>query len=84
MILSSRKKRGPDRYLDWRVRLFFVGAVLALLGISLGSSILVGLAIAVLLLGLGFRFLPSGDGGVEADENNEERDSTTRDTYSGG
>jgi len=55
MIFSSRKKGGPDPYLDWKVRLFFMGAVLALLGIGLGSPILVGLAISVLLVGVVLR-----------------------------
>ena len=55
MIFSSRKKGGPDPYLDWKVRLFFMGAVLALLGNGLGSPILVGLAISVLLVGVVLR-----------------------------
>ena len=55
MIFSSRKKGGPDPYLDWKVRLFFLGAALVLMGIGLESSLLVGLAIAVLLVGVVLR-----------------------------
>jgi len=68
MIFSSRKRGGPDSHLDWKVRLFFAGAALALAGIGLESSLLVGVAIAVLLGGVVLRFLPAGDGGREEDE----------------
>ncbi|MFH1762666.1 MAG: hypothetical protein ABIF09_00615 [Gemmatimonadota bacterium] len=71
MIFLDREKSGPDRYLDWKVRLFFVGALLALAGIGLESSLLVGLATLALVLGLAFRLLPSGDRGGEAGECNE-------------
>jgi len=71
MILLDRMRRGDDPHLDWKVRLFFLGAVLALVGIGTKSSAVVGLATAVLLLGLGLRFLPGGDGGVEAGEDDE-------------
>ena len=73
MIFSSRKNRGgPDPHLDWKVRLFFGGAALALVGIGLESSLLVGLAIPVLLGGAALRFLPDGDGRGEGDENTEQ------------
>jgi hypothetical protein len=62
MFFSSREKRGPDLYLEWKVRIFFAGALLALIGIGIGSSVLVGLAILVLLVGVGLRFLPGGGG----------------------
>lgn len=60
MFFSSRKRRGPDLHLDWKVRLFFLGAVLALIGIGTESSILIALAIFVLLVGVVLRFLPAG------------------------
>jgi len=60
VIFFTRKKRGPDPHLDWKVRLFSGGAVLALVGLGLESSLLVGLAILILLVGVGLRFLRSG------------------------
>jgi hypothetical protein len=71
MIFLDRMRRGDDPHLDWKVRLFVLGAVLALVGIGTKSSAVVGLATAVLLLGLGWRFLPGGDGEGEAGENDE-------------
>jgi hypothetical protein len=61
VIFLSRKKKGPDPYLEWKVRLFSGGAVLALVGLGLESSLLVGLAILILLVGVGLRFLPGGE-----------------------
>ncbi len=71
MILLDRMRRGGDIHLVWKARIFFLGAVLAFVGIGMKSSAVVGLATAVLLLGLGLRFLPSGGGGVEGGENDE-------------
>jgi len=70
VIFLSRRKRGPDPHLDWKVKLFFLGATVAMAGVGLESSLLVGVAIAILLLGVGLRFLPGGqaeDGGDEED-----------------
>ncbi len=60
MIFPSRKRGGPDPFLDWKVRFFFVGALLAILGIGMKSSLLVGLALTVLLAGI---FAPSSPEG---------------------
>ena len=69
MIFPSRKSGGPDPFLDWKVRFFFVGAVLALLGIGMKSSLLVGLALPVLLSGFLLRFLRRGSGdGIPVDD----------------
>lgn len=57
-MFFSRRRQGTDHYLDWKVRLFFLGAALALVGIGLDSSLLVGLAIAVLFAGFALRLLP--------------------------
>ena len=72
MIFSSRKRGGPDSHLLWKVRLFFAGSVLALLGIGLESSLLVILGIAVLLLGAGLRFFPVGRDGAAPEQSEEE------------
>ena len=71
MIFARRGKRGPDPYLDWKVRFFFLAAVLAFAGIAADSSVLVVLAILVLLGGLALRIVPvkkkSGDTAGEAE-----------------
>lgn len=53
------RKRRAGKYLEWKVRLFSVAAVLALAGIWMDSRWLTGAAI--LMLGGGFllRFLPN-------------------------
>jgi len=60
VILLSRKDRGPDPLLHWKVQIFLGSGLLAVLGIGLESSILVGLAIVLLLLGVGLRFIGRG------------------------
>lgn len=57
------RRAGP--HLEWRVRLFVAGAVLALAGMYLEEPWLTGLAIVVLLAGMLVRFLPSGEDGSE-------------------
>jgi hypothetical protein len=69
MFFSSRRRRGPDLHLDWKVRIFFAGALIALIGMILESSLLVLVAIAVLLVGVLLSFLPgSGREGREEQE----------------
>lgn len=53
--LDRDRRAGP--WLEWKVRLFTVGAVLAMAGIYLDESWLVYAAIAVLVAGVGLRFL---------------------------
>jgi Flp pilus assembly protein TadB len=48
----ERTRREPDPFLDWKVRVFFTGAVLVAAGVFLGQRILVLLAIVVLAVGL--------------------------------
>lgn len=57
MILARRGSRGPDPFLGQKVQIFLAGAALALVGIGVDSSLLVGLAILILLAGVGLRFL---------------------------
>ena len=54
----DRKRDRPVRYLEWRVRLLGVGAVIALAGIYFDSSWLVNVAIGILLIGFALRFTP--------------------------
>ena len=71
MIFYSRRRDSSDPYLDWKIRLFFAGAILAMVGIGLESSVLVGLAIPVLLLGIGLRILPGGKSDAEGGDPEE-------------
>ena len=66
----DRTKRA-GRYLEWKVRMFAVGATLALGGMYLNWSWLVGVAILVLAAGVALRFLPSGEEPEEEPEANE-------------
>ena len=66
MVGVDRRKRGPDPHLDWKVRLFFAGALLAVAGIALESSLLVVAAIVTLFVGFALRFFrPGGQGSSE-------------------
>lgn len=62
-----RPDRSPDRpvrHLEWRLRLFGVAAILALVGMYFGESWVIWVAMGVLVAGLLVRFLPErgGDG----------------------
>lgn len=62
MIFASRRRRAADRYLAWKVRAFWLGAGLGVLGIWLESGWLLAPAAAVLLAGILLRFLPAHGG----------------------
>ena len=63
------RSRTAGKYLEWKVRLFTVAAVLAVVGMYLRERWMTLLAIPVLLAGLFLRFLPVGDsGGSDEDE----------------
>ena len=83
------RRRRDDPFLEWKVRLFSVAAVLVLLGLYLDNRWVTGLAIAVLAVAMLLRFLPGGSahevtsedqdgaatGPVEADEGADASDS---------
>jgi hypothetical protein len=71
VIFARRGRRGPDPYLDWKVRFFFLAAVLAFAGIAADSSVLVGLAILVLLGGFALRIVPVKEKGKDTDSQGE-------------
>ncbi len=50
--MTDRTSRETDPFLDWKVRVFFAGAVLVAAGVFLGQRVLVLLAIIVLAAGL--------------------------------
>ena len=58
LVLLDRSRRA-GRYLEWKVRFFAVGAVLAVAGIYLDQRWMTGTAIAVLMGGVLLRFVPS-------------------------
>lgn len=64
------RSRTAGRYLEWKVRIFTVGAVLAMVGMYLEEPWMTGLAIVVLLGGFVLRFLPGMDvdDGFDGDE----------------
>jgi len=67
------RSRRAGRYLEWKVRIFTLGAVLAVVGMATSQSWMTWLAIVVLGAGLVLRFLPGGkevaEDGAAHDEN---------------
>ena len=59
-FLSSRSSRDHS-WLEWKIRLFSVAAVLSLVGIYFDERWVIGLAIMVLSLGMVLRFVPASD-----------------------
>jgi hypothetical protein len=53
------RTRSPAAHLEWRIRIFGAGAILALVGMWSEQGWLINIAIGVLLIGLALRFLPS-------------------------
>ncbi len=71
VFFLSRSRKRSLKHLEWRVRLFGAGALLALVGISVRLSWLIYTAIAVLVSGVALRFLegpPPDDGDSNAHE----------------
>lgn len=64
------RSRRAGRYLEWKVRIFTVGAVLAVVGMYREEEWMTGAAIVVLLTGFVLRFLP----GMEPQEEPAEGD----------
>lgn len=78
MIFVRRGRRGPDPYLEWKVRSFFLAAILALVGMAAESSLLVGLATVVLMGGFALRILPRREEGGDADGGEEGKEAPVR------
>ena len=64
------RSRRAGRYLEWKVRLFTLGAVLAVVGMATGQVWMTWVAIGVLVTGMLLRFLPGGRE-TEVDEEEE-------------
>jgi len=56
MVFASRRGGGTGRFLEWKIRLFAVAAVLLLVGMAREIDLLVLLAIAVLAVAFALRF----------------------------
>jgi len=69
MFLDRRRRAG--KYLEWKVRVFTVAAVLGLAGIAVDNRWMTGAAIMVLMGGVLLRFLPDGSRTGEGDEDDE-------------
>ena len=76
----DRRRRG-DRFLEWKIAIFSVAAVVGLAGIYLDERWLTGAAIALLAGGMSLRFLPGGgvarpaaDEGLDADDGSDAED----------
>jgi len=50
-MIDRRRREEPDRFLDWKVRIFFAGALLLMAGVFLGRDVLVLAAAGVLAVG---------------------------------
>jgi hypothetical protein len=71
VIFLDRAKREAGPHLEWRVRLFWAGALLALVGIYWEIGPVIWAAITLLFVGVFLRFVPDGarGRGAEVEEN---------------
>ena len=67
------RRRRNDRFLEWKVWMFCVAAILALGGIYLDERLLTGAAIVFLASATLLRFLPGG-GPVDDEDEDEDRE----------
>ena len=70
---SDDRPPRDDHFLEWKVGLFSIAAVLGLGGIYLERGWLTGAAILLLASAMSLRFLPGGEGrGMYSDDDEEE------------
>jgi hypothetical protein len=60
-LLLSRRPRST-RYLAWKLRVFGVAAVVAVVGMALDNPYVTGAALVLLFVGMLLRFLPEPKG----------------------
>lgn len=53
----SRESHGPDPFLQWKIVIFIIGAVVGLAGVATENRWLVGIGIVVLISGMLLRAL---------------------------
>ncbi|HEU4559112.1 MAG TPA: hypothetical protein VFS20_14725 [Longimicrobium sp.] len=56
MVFTPSRSKGPSRFLSWKLRLFFIAAVLLLVGMAREADLLVIIAIALLAVAIFLRF----------------------------
>jgi membrane protein implicated in regulation of membrane protease activity len=61
MAFGVRGGKSTGRFLEWKIRLFFVGAVILMVGIAREIDLLVILAVAVLAVAFVLRFFERPD-----------------------
>ncbi len=76
LFRPSRERRGPDPYYHWKVALFTLGAAFGLAAIVTEHDWLILVAVPILAVGVGLRWLPRkgeapADDHDEGDEGNE-------------
>jgi membrane protein implicated in regulation of membrane protease activity len=74
MAFAARGGGGTGRFLEWKIRLFFVAAVLLLVGIAREIDLLVLLAIALLAVAFVLRFFERPAPVDEPDDGEEVED----------
>jgi membrane protein implicated in regulation of membrane protease activity len=70
-FFTQTRASGPGRFLQWKVRLFAVAAVLLLIGMAREINLLVGAAIAILAIAFVLRFFekePENEGEEELED----------------
>ncbi len=67
LFRPSRETKGPDPHLDKKIGLFFLAAVLAIIGMVTEEPWTIYAAILVLLLAFLLRFLPQHGGSDDVD-----------------
>jgi membrane protein implicated in regulation of membrane protease activity len=68
MVFIDQRHRGPGRFLQWKLRLLAIGAVLLLVGMARNLDLLVILSIVVLAAAFLLRFFEKEDPQTAADE----------------
>lgn len=74
IFMDRRRKADAYPWLVWKVRLFVIGACLAVGGMVMDMGWLILLAIAALAAGFLLRFLPGGTGVVHEEPGSEGED----------
>lgn len=67
-MFIDRRKRDRGTNLKWRVRLLGLGALLGLVGIGTEREWLVNVALGVLIVGFGLRFLARDEAAADEEE----------------
>jgi hypothetical protein len=71
MPFAGRRGGGTGRFLEWKIRLFCVAAVLLLVGIAREIDVLVLLAIGVLAVAFALRFFEREPPAAEEEEDED-------------